>query len=169
MVVSSTWPRQQSLLATPGTGSQTDRLLHHPAQPQQIDAQGVQAAFVHQGAGHDPVVDEMAGDEPVVRVDIRLGPDDAHAVAPAAGSSLQDPVHQAHPAARMVRGRDGQAGKRGPKQPARSPGAEPSSWRVIAFQGHGHQFMPVRRTDAGRGAQIQGRADDPLARASSSR
>ena len=47
-------------------------LLCHPALAQQQHAQRMQAALEHQGAGHHAVIDKVAGEKPVVRMNISL-------------------------------------------------------------------------------------------------
>ena len=69
-VLAVTWPRHLSWLAISGDGLVGDLArLADPAHAQQIDAEGVQAAFVHEGSGHDAVIHEVAGEEPVIGVD----------------------------------------------------------------------------------------------------
>ena len=45
-------------------------VLANPAHAHQQHAQRMHATLVHQRPRHDPVVDEVAGDEPVVRPDV---------------------------------------------------------------------------------------------------
>ncbi len=56
-----------------------------PAHSQKVDAEGVQAALVHEGAGHDAVVDEVAGEEPIVGMDVGFAGDLAEGVAASGG------------------------------------------------------------------------------------
>ena len=60
----------------------------------------MEAAFIHEGAGHDHIVAEMAGEEPVVGVDVGFGADLAESVAAALGFDGEDAVDEFHAAAR---------------------------------------------------------------------
>ncbi len=64
----------------------------------------MEAAFVHQGTGHDPVVHEVAGDEPVIGVNVRLGANQTLAVASSLGQKFHDPVHEVHQPTRNGQG-----------------------------------------------------------------
>jgi hypothetical protein len=48
-------------------------LVGDPPHAQEQHPQGVGAALVHQGARHHHIVHKVAGEEPVIRMDIRLG------------------------------------------------------------------------------------------------
>ena len=123
------------------------------------------AALVHQGAGHDPVIDEMAGDEPVVRVDVCLGADESDPAAPALGVEFHDAVHELHPAAGYgqrafqlysLEKRPEAAGEIAVAQGVQLKGA------VGGFL-HLDQLFPVGGKNSGTGAQIESTAHDPLA------
>ena len=87
-------------------------LVRHPSHALEKDPQGVGTALVHEGAGHDHVIHEMADEEPVVGADVRFGPDQAQAIAPTLGIELNDAVDQAHAAiGQMQRRRQVDVGK----------------------------------------------------------
>ena len=50
-------------------------LFGDPAHSHEEHPQGVEAAFVHQRPRHDHVVDEVAGQEPLVSTNVRFGAD----------------------------------------------------------------------------------------------
>ena len=94
--------------------------------PHQEDAQRVQAALVHERAGHHLVVDEVAGQEPVVGVDVGLGADEAEAEPPA---GRVDERRRGPPAAASRRAAQRVASAAAPRrpgrtQPTRSPAAQ---------------------------------------------
>ena len=66
-------PAGNSRHRLPGDGA----VLPDPANADKKDPQCVQTALVHQRAGHDLVVDEVARQEPCVRRDVVLGADQA--------------------------------------------------------------------------------------------
>ena len=123
------------------------------------------AALVHQGARHDPVIYEVAGDKPVIRVDVRFGPDNADAAASPGRIELNDAMDEAHPVARN-RQRPGQRqpGEQRPETTGQIAIAQSVELcRIVPFTRQGHQILPVSRADAGRGAQIQRGTDNTLA------
>ncbi len=71
----------------------------HPAHAEQEDPQCMQTALIHERAGHDLVIDEVTGEEPVVGMDIGVGADQADAEAAAARVEVADAMDQSHPAA----------------------------------------------------------------------
>ena len=73
-------------------------LFPDPPHPHQQDAQRVQAALVHQRAGHDFVIDEVALDEPLLGLDVVLRADEPEAEAPARGIEQRHAIDEAqHP------------------------------------------------------------------------
>ena len=64
-------------------------VLAHPPHAQKKNTQGMQAAFIHQGAGHNLIVDEMAGKEPVIGMDVRFTGDLTDAVTAARRIQVQ--------------------------------------------------------------------------------
>ena len=72
-----------------------------PAHAQQVDPQGVHAALVHQRAGHDMVVTEVAGQKPVPGIDIHLGANLAETVTTALRIEFNHAVDQLQVASRQ--------------------------------------------------------------------
>ena len=70
--------------------------LTDPAHPQQEDAERVHTAFVHQRTGHDLVVTEVAGQEPVLGMDVEFTQNRPHAELASDRIELQHTVDQPH-------------------------------------------------------------------------
>ena len=70
-----------------------------PAQSHHEDPQRVQAALIHQGARHHPIVDEMADHEPIAGMNVSLRANESQAPLAPRGIEGRHPVNQAHPAA----------------------------------------------------------------------
>ena len=122
------------------------------------------AAFIHQGTGHDPVIHKVAGDEPVIRVNIRLSTDHSLAVASTMGDDLIDPVHQPHSTTR-----DGQRLFDGQTAEQRSKAACQITLTQFVqllsrepFPLQGYQILPVSRSDPGCRARVNQRSDNPF-------
>ena len=75
-------------------------LLADPAHTHEINSQRMQTALVHQRAGHDSIINEMAGQEPTVGMDIGLRTDDSPAISPSLRIEIGHTINQLHPAAR---------------------------------------------------------------------
>ncbi len=108
----------------------------------------------------------MAGDEPVVGTDVRLGRDHAHAVVAAGWVDCQNPVHHAHGTARYGQ----RPGQFEPSEcRSEAAGQIPASqavqlFRVVPFTPHGDQVAPVVRPGSSGWPGVDGRFDDALAR-----
>src|SRR5947209_1168029 len=74
----------------------------------------MQTALVHERAGHDLIIDEMAGQKPVVRMNVLLAADHAEPVSAALRLQPGDSVDQPQPfaARERERWREGKLGKR---------------------------------------------------------
>ena len=116
------------------------------------------------------VVTEVAGQEPVVRVDIRFRADHAQSEAASLGIDMGDAVHQLHESTRQCLGPTrqhvGEPGEGGPE--ARHEIALPQrrdlSVVVCLARAHGHELFPVRGADARSRLVVDLRAHDALAR-----
>ena len=73
----------------------------HPSHALNKDPEGVGTALIHQCSWHDHVIHKMAGQKPVIGMDVRFSPNSAKPVSPAFGIELQNPVDQSHSAARQ--------------------------------------------------------------------
>ena len=58
------------------------------------------AALIHQGPGHDVIVGKMAGQEPVIRMDVLFCADDSQPKTASRGIKVLDPVDHFHLASR---------------------------------------------------------------------
>ena len=74
-------------------------LIRYPSDPLQEDPQCVSAAFIHERSGHDHIIDKMAGQKPVVRINVGLGLYQAGFVFPPTRIQDQDAVNEVHPVA----------------------------------------------------------------------
>ena len=70
--------------------------LAHPAHAQQENTQRVQAALVHQSAGHHLIVTEVAGQEPVIGMNVEFPEDRSHTKLASDRIELQHAVNQPH-------------------------------------------------------------------------
>ena len=71
----------------------------HPPHALNKNPERVGTALIHQRSGHNHVIHEMAGQKPVIRMDVRFSPDPAESISPTLGIEFQNPVDQLHPAA----------------------------------------------------------------------
>ena len=71
----------------------------HPPHAQKEDPQCMETTLVHECAGHDHVIAEMASQEPRVGVDVRLGPDDSQPEPSALRIEMKHPIQELHGAA----------------------------------------------------------------------
>ena len=140
--------------------------LHHPAQPQQMHAQRVQTALIHERARHHAVVHEMAGDEPVVGMNVRLATNQPEAKAPAARLQSFNAMHQSHPPTRQRHVlRQLQPGELFPEARNQIAFAQRVELlRRIRLHRHRHEVFPIRRALAGLRLELERGADDALAR-----
>ncbi len=74
--------------------------ISYPADPLDKYPEGMGAAFIHKSAGHDHVILEMAGQKPVIRMNIRLGPDRTESVSTTKRIERKNTVDQFHASAR---------------------------------------------------------------------
>ncbi len=127
------------------------RRVGDPAQALDEHPQGMGAALVHQGARHDHVVHEVAGQKPVVGPDVGLGPDPAEPVSAPGRVELEDAVDQLHAAAGKPQGLGQVDAVEGlPKAACQVPGAQRvQGLIVIAPRRQGHRVRPVQRLLAG--------------------
>ena len=72
------------------------RRIAHPAEPQQINTQRVQAALVHERSRHHAVIDEMTRQKPRLRINVRLGANQADAVLATARIEMQHTIDKLH-------------------------------------------------------------------------
>ena len=136
------------------TGNPTDRLiadvflLAHPTHAQQQYPQGMGAAFIHQGAGHDHVVHKVACQEPVIRGDISLGLYQTLAESSSPGLQCNNAMDQPHPAAGQTHGL---------RQPDLFESIAEAGVRISLSQGVNPGvvigFVSQRHTAAGRGSR----------------
>ena len=122
-----------------------------------MHAQSVQAAFEHQRARHDLIVNEVAGQKPVIGVDVGFTAHEAQTKAPACGVKMRDPVHQPH----AVSGQgnricDRQCSKSATKTRSQVTAAQRIELTFrITLDAHGNQLDPVGRTLAGHRLEIK--------------
>ena len=125
----------------------------------------MQAALEHQRARHHAIVNEVAGEEPVVWMNVRLANHNAHAEAPATRIKIRDAMHQLHAAAGQCdRLRQRQSCKRVAKaarQVARAQGLE--LFARVTFDGAAGEVLPVRRALAGHRFAVERGTHDTLA------
>ena len=79
---------QAALDAGDGLEGDFGAVVAEPAHSHEVNSQRVEAAFVHQRAGHNAVVHEVADHEPGFGADVELAADDAQAEAPAESGVL---------------------------------------------------------------------------------
>ncbi len=122
--------------------------IHHPAHSLEEDPKRVGAAFVHQRARHDHVVHKMAGQKPVVRMDVGFGADDAHAETAARRVQLRHSVDQPHSAAGEAQAFGGtDAGERRSERRGQiAPAERVHGFIVVGFPDHGNQFRRFHRS-----------------------
>jgi hypothetical protein len=72
--------------------------LADPAHSQEINAESVKAALVHERAGHDAVVDEVAREEPIVGMDVGFAGDLANGKTAASRIEFENAMDEDHAA-----------------------------------------------------------------------
>ena len=132
-------------------------LLGHPALAQQQHAQCVQAALEHQRAWHHAVIDKVAGEKPVVRMNVRLSTHQPQTKAPACRIKVRDAMHQLHAAIgqcdRMAQRQMRERVTKTRGQITRTQGVK--LCRRITFHFDGREHVPIRSTLARPRFQIE--------------
>ncbi len=142
------------------------RIRDDPAHPQKENAQRVQAALVHQRPRHHLIVDEMAGQEPVIRMNVGLRANEPQAETPAARIEMDDAIDELHlPARNRQRILHVKLGERGAEATGQIAGPQGVNLRcAVRFDGHRHEVFPIVGTNAGPPPTVEFGLHDPLAR-----
>ena len=124
----------------------------------------MQAALVHQRAGHHLVVHEVAFDEPLLRLNIVLGADESDAEATAGriedGHAIHQPQHSRREFHRLLQRQIGEWGTEGGGQITAVECPDLVGVQGASFERD--QRLPVGGTLPGHGESVEFRLDDAL-------
>ena len=134
----------------------------NPSHAEQQHAERVQAALVHERAGHDRIVREVAGEIPVVGRDVGFAEDGAEPVATAHRIDLQDAIDELHASrGEAQRGRKRDAIEERAEASCGVAGAESRELAVgVAFLLHRDERRERRGAGAALGSRARGLGDD---------
>ena len=135
-----------------------------PPDAQEKNSERVQAAFIHQCAWHHLVVGEMAGQEPVVGLNVGFRHDTADSVPPSLGIELGHAVDQPHAISRDRQ----RAGHRQTRENLSERTDQitrtkcPQPFFVKSILPDGYQLTPIFGPDSRQLLFVDGTSDDSL-------